>query len=360
MNYLKVENISFAYQKNNLIFKDVSLEIKSKEFDGHIAAIMGSSGCGKSTLFKLILDIEKNYSGQITTFPNQPIISYVPQETVLFEHLSPLQNARYFEKISNYKSKFNNDLFNQVCSILELNDILKNVKTVLEMSGGQRQRLSLLRALSINPDFLLLDEPCNGLDAEVKETFLHKLREITVEYGLFVLYITHHKIEAQLIADEVIYMIKDNKNNFVNKIVQGNIQEFISKPPAIEAAKVFNFPELNILCVKVNENGDIQLVNNKLEIKDEKTFYLALNLNTIQLSDESGFLFEIIAKSPMYALIKNKEHGIVLTLKTNQLNNRNISDNVFILIKGKALKYDINGFLTETIILDNNKIISSY
>ena len=259
MKSLEFKNCSFGYNKNKFVFEDISLEIKSDDTTGYVSAIMGASGCGKTTLLKLILEVEKPFSGQIIKEPTQPVISYVPQDAMLFEHLTPLQNARYFEMINNYKPRFCNKLFDQVSTILELDCILNKSKSIYELSGGERQRLSLLRALSIQPDMLLLDEPLTGLDADVKKEFLIKLREITLQYKLLVLYVTHNNMEPQLIADEIVYMIEDEKQNVIKNISQNDIIEFIRRPPSLEAAKVFKYPDLNILYCTLDNENNIQL-----------------------------------------------------------------------------------------------------
>ena len=210
MKSLSFNNISFGYNHDTPIFKDLNLEIKAKQ--GHVVALMGASGSGKSTLLKLILENEKPQTGSIKFDMSNPVIAYLPQEPVLFEHLTPMQNARYFQRSSYYKKHFNENLFWELITSLNIQDVLEKSKSVLELSGGQRQRLSLLRALSIQPDLLLLDEPTNGLDATVKLQFLNKLREVVLKYGLMVIYVTHHKLETELIADEVIYISSNSKS----------------------------------------------------------------------------------------------------------------------------------------------------
>ena len=176
MKFISFENITFGYRKNDPIFKDLSFKISGSDSGrGHVIALMGASGTGKSTLFKLILQTEKIQNGAISFDKKEPVIAYLPQEPVLFEHLSPKQNARYFERSSYFKKRFNESLYNELIHSLNIDDVLKETRSVLEMSGGQRQRLSLLRALSIQPDFLLLDEPTTGLDAEGKTTVFEQI-----------------------------------------------------------------------------------------------------------------------------------------------------------------------------------------
>lgn len=344
---LKFKNVTFAYSNDKTVLSNISFEAINHDTTqlGHVTAIMGESGAGKSTILKLLLGIETNYTGEIITNPKQPIISYVPQEALLFEHLTPLQNARYFENISNYKTNFNLTLFNSLVETLDLNEVLR-AKSVNEISGGQRQRLSLLRALSIKPHFLLLDEPCTGLDADVKIQFLYKLRQLVKEYDLFVIYITHHQDEAKLIADEVVYLSKDRSTNSVNKIAKGTITEFIEQTPTIESAKVFHFPDLNILHFR-STDAKVHLS------KEQSGNCIAFKSDFLAFNNECGFEFEVIAKSAVYNQIKLQESANILIVK-----NKNISNFKYCTLEGQCVEYDSQGFFLRKLQVSQNKIIS--
>lgn len=165
---IELRDISFRYSRDVPLFDGLSVRFASQSQRGHVSAIMGPSGCGKTTLLKLIAGIECPQSGSVHTEPPEPCVSYLPQTVVLFDHLSPMENARLFQTVSARRSRFDERRFSTLSETLGVAEILRTSKSVREISGGQRQRLSLLRALSVNPDFLLLDEPCIGLDAEVK------------------------------------------------------------------------------------------------------------------------------------------------------------------------------------------------
>src|ERR1700761_9223999 len=107
MQSIKFENVGFGYRKGQKIFRDLSFGISNSYFsgNGYVVVLMGASGSGKSTLLKLMLQTEKPQEGQVV-FGTQPVMSYLPQEPVLFDHLSPLNNARYFSTIAHYKGRF--------------------------------------------------------------------------------------------------------------------------------------------------------------------------------------------------------------------------------------------------------------
>jgi len=335
MKSIQIDNISFSYKKGNPVFRDFSLQMTQEEGKGKVTVIMGSSGSGKSTLMKLLLGIEQPLTGSIRMNPANPVFSYVPQEPVLFEHLSIKDNARYFQFAGAFKNRFNEELYNGLVKSLGLEEVVNAKKTVLELSGGQKQRLSLLRALSIEPDFLLLDEPCNGLDAEVKRSFLNKLREITQQHGLAVLYITHHKLEAQLIADEVVYLVQDRKISVVNYAAQGSFMEFMDKPPVLEAAYLFRFSDIKVLPVKPDTNGNMVIANNEAEA----TEHWLVEDSKIELNTDNGFPFKVVSKSALYTVIRNEEAGVEWMLLNKSIPELNINDKINIALSGIETKY---------------------
>ncbi len=336
MKSISIKNISFSYKKGAPVFQNFSLQMMQEGKTGKVTAIMGSSGSGKSTLMKLLLNIEKPLSGTISMDPVNPVFSYVPQEAVLFEHLSIKNNARYFQFAGAFKRRFNESLYEELVKSLGLEEVVNSKKSVLELSGGQKQRLSLLRALSIEPDFLLLDEPCNGLDAEVKRSFLNKLREITQRYGLSVLYITHHKLETQLIADEVVYLVQDKKTHVVNQAAQGSIIEFMERPPVLEAAYLFRFPDVKVLPVKPDRTGKMIIANND----DEATEYWLVDDDDIRFETQNGYIFKVASKSAVYTVIKNESAGVEWMMPSNKFNDATLGSSIFINIRDTKLIYN--------------------
>ncbi|HVV06863.1 MAG TPA: ABC transporter ATP-binding protein [Puia sp.] len=257
MSYLQLDNISFGYPEKDILFQDLSATFQNPNKNkGYAIALMGASGSGKSTLLGLMMKTLKPHRGRITSLPAEPVISYVPQEPVLFEHLSPLENARYFSKIASYKKMFDEALFTFLVGALGMEGVLYKAGKVHELSGGEKQRIQLLRALSIKPDILLLDEPTTGLDADIKLQFLNELREIIVSHKVLAIYVTHHKTEAEFIADEVAFLVKKDRQP-MGHIFQGPLFEFVTRPPVLEGIKIFNYPHPNILKVGWDGRGKI-------------------------------------------------------------------------------------------------------
>lgn len=345
-------DVNFGYKKNELLFKNFSFEFTNPFTDkGYIYALMGSSGSGKSTMLKLILETVKPHSGKLKLYPDNPVVSYLPQEAILFEHLSPLENAMFFKNTSNLKKHFDNNLFLQLVEALDMHTTLKQSKSIDELSGGQRQRISLIRALSIRPNIILLDEPTNGLDSEIKLQFLHQLREIIIKHNLLAIYITHNKIEAEIIGDAIAYLYFDIQNNN-RKVYSNDILSFIKKPPILEARKIFQYPISNILKVHF-ENNELKFFNSdKFE-----TFYLSIEEKNIEFSQTHGFDFETEGTNSIYTRIIFSDGQQLLINNKKLLQSSEQISSYRINFTGDFLRYNSSKRYEDSIKLQNNKIV---
>lgn len=237
---IQFNNISFGYGDAN-IFESLNWNIESPTVSKkHIHCVLGPSGFGKTTLFKLILGIENAQKGTIEIDINK--IAYVPQEPVLFDHLSIKENATFFKRIKAKRNQFDQTIFDKYTDVLNVSDLLTSKNKISELSGGQKRRISLLKALSLNPDILLLDEPTTGLDTSVKLDFLDAIKKIAKELNILVLYVTHHLEEAQVIADQVHYLTKNN-HGVIDAIYSDSYVNFIKNPPNKDATIMVCYPE---------------------------------------------------------------------------------------------------------------------
>lgn len=238
---IQFKDLSFSYNGRNAIFKNLTWDIGDPGEGNYLHFVLGPSGHGKSTLFKLILGIIAPQRGAASA-GNKARMAYVPQEPVLFEHLSIYDNATFFKNIRARKKEFDIARFGEFAKVLGLDkELLRSNKSVSQLSGGQRRKLSLLKALSLNPNILLLDEPTTGLDAQVKMELLQQLKSLAHKHGILVLYITHHFEEARLIGDKIHYLMK-TANGAIDNISTQTVQEFKRSPPCLEAAYLVDFP----------------------------------------------------------------------------------------------------------------------
>lgn len=341
MKSISIKNLNFSYRSGKQIFKDLNLQILNDQTRGKIVALMGPSGVGKTTLMKILLGMQKKKSGQIEIVPPDIMTSYVPQEAVLFEHLSPLENAKMFKHTRNLKASFDENIFHEIAAGLDILDVLKSRKKVTELSGGQVQRLSLLRAMSIRPDFLLLDEPCTGLDPEVKRKFLFKLKELASLHDLLVLYVTHHIDEAEIIADEVLYLHSQNELGIIDQVSHLKLSQFMAAPPSLEAARNRFFPGPNIL------KGEIK--NGRFSPSADGIEYILLRAENLVASPK-GIFIQKIMESDLYYFFEEAESNQVFSFqKTASLHDLNRFEMV-----GKVLVYDHLGNFDRIAALKNN------
>jgi len=185
-NILEVKNLSFGYTKDSLLFDDLSITLKK----GEIKAIVGASGAGKSTLFELILGNLKPINGTISSASvsevfQDPYSSFHPSYSLL----NQIKDVAPLSKIDEILKSIN----------LEYELLLKLPH---ELSGGQLQRASILRAMLMRPSLMLLDEPTSALDNVIQLEVMSLLMNSLDEMGM--LLITHDLELAKWCADEVI------------------------------------------------------------------------------------------------------------------------------------------------------------
>jgi molybdate transport system ATP-binding protein len=172
------------------------------ELKGPVTAICGASGSGKTSLLQSIAGLLPSRKillrGKELSFlpPHQRGIGFVPQGDSLFPHLSVGENLEYGGKWR----------FDEVISVLELSPLLS--RKPRSLSGGERRRVAVGRALCSRPTLLLLDEPLTGLDLPLKERVLSYLSRIHREFSLPVLYVSHQPEEILEMAQEGILLEK--------------------------------------------------------------------------------------------------------------------------------------------------------
>lgn len=349
MTTIYFKQVSFGYKPNKPVIKNATFAFQTKESErGYVVAIMGSSGSGKSTLLRLTAGLERPNEGQVSTDPINPIMSYVPQDPVLFEHLSPLENARYFQNISAYQGKFIEESFAEVRDTLGLEKIL-TTPDVGSLSGGERQRISLLRALSVRPDLLLMDEPLTGLDAHIKLDLLQKLRWILSRQPMLVLYVTHHPSEALLIADEIVYILKQQSSPTASDIIRGPVKEFVEKPAVLEAARLFSDVPLNVLICRRLDSNTLEVAtdphagrSHSLKIDE---VYLAFKPAVIR-SGNTGLPVLKTGNTPIYTYV-TMQNGSALTLEGD--NGHGDAERLKVTLQGPALVYGPDGTNVEAV-----------
>ncbi len=205
---LSISNISKTYKKNNIkALSDISFECEK----GSVFSILGSSGSGKSTLLRLIAGLESSDYGQIILNdeilnsnlkfiqPENRDIDIVFQDFSLFPNMTVKENI-FFGKNAHKNKSMLQDLIN----ITHIKEILNRYPH--EISGGQAQRVAIVRSLGNNPLLLLMDEPLSQLDNNLKQDIRDELITIFKTYGITVLITTHDIDDAFYMSDKSIIL----------------------------------------------------------------------------------------------------------------------------------------------------------
>ena len=205
---LIIKSLDFSYQ-NEEVFKDLNLKFNS----GILNLISGPSGSGKTTLLNLIAGLEKPSSGLIMlddniqssidkfVEPEKRNIGFIFQDFALFPHLTVWQNVGFGI------SKNNEGIREKACDLLSKVGLSsKSDKYPHELSGGEQQRVALIRALAPKPRIMLMDEPFSGLDKRLRDDIRDETLDILKSEETAVLLVTHEPEEAMKMADEIALM----------------------------------------------------------------------------------------------------------------------------------------------------------
>jgi len=202
---VEFKNVSKRYGGVTAV-DDISFRID----DGTLTTLLGPSGCGKTTTLRLIAGLEMVSAGTITiggrdvtSAPaSERDVSMVFQSYALFPHMNVLENVAYGPSVSGDKAA--KDKAHEKLRMVGLDQFGSRMPS--ELSGGQQQRVAVARALVLEPQVLLFDEPLSNLDAKLRRRVREEIRELQQSLSLTVLYVTHDQEEALAVSDHIIVM----------------------------------------------------------------------------------------------------------------------------------------------------------
>ena len=205
---LELRNVSMVYSQRGKPFaavRDVSLQVEAGQF----ISIVGASGCGKTTLLRIVDGLTTPTRGQVWVDGQAvnrpgPDRGFVFQQDALFPWRTLLDNVIFGLEIQGRSRKESRERAAGLLSLVGLNGFEHHFPH--ELSGGMRQRANLARALTIDPDVLLMDEPFASLDAQTREIMQAELLRIWRSNRKTVLFVTHQIDEAVYLADRVVVM----------------------------------------------------------------------------------------------------------------------------------------------------------
>ncbi|HVB10483.1 MAG TPA: ABC transporter ATP-binding protein [Bacillota bacterium] len=187
----------------------LSMELR----EGELLAVLGPSGCGKTTTLRLIAGFERPDGGEVY-FGDRPVSALPPerrdigmvfQNYALFPHLTVWQNVAFGLQMRHLPRVEVARRTAEILGRVQLGGMEDRYPR--QLSGGQQQRTALARALVINPQILLLDEPLANLDAKLREEMRFFIRSLQRDLGITALYVTHDQAEAMVLADRILVMM---------------------------------------------------------------------------------------------------------------------------------------------------------
>ena len=195
-------------QAGGFQLRDLSMEIPT----GSHTALMGRTGSGKTTLLEGICGLRSIRSGsiwigdrEVTNLPpGQRGIGLVPQDGALFDHLTVRQHLEFALEVRGWVPERRDTRSRELAEWLSLTPLLDRLPA--GMSGGERQRVALGRALAFHPPVLCLDEPLSALDDQTRGEIVAVLTEIRNRTGITILHITHNRSEAERLADRILHL----------------------------------------------------------------------------------------------------------------------------------------------------------
>lgn len=186
----------------SVVLDGIDLAVEAGEF----VAVLGRSGSGKSTLLRVLAGLESLSSGTVSwpASGEQPHIGVVFQDALLMPWLTVLGNVSYARRFARRRSGFDADYAAELMRRFGVDELADRYPD--QLSGGQAQRVAILRAVATRPQLLLLDEPFSALDPATRADLQQWLTTLTTELGVTVLLVTHDVEEALALAQRVVLL----------------------------------------------------------------------------------------------------------------------------------------------------------
>ncbi len=234
---IKYENVSLTYPESGKAIDNINFEIE----DGELFVIVGPSGSGKTTTLKLINRLLRETEGQIffdgsdiNSFDLRELrlnIGYVLQGIALFPNMTVAENIAIIPEMKNMNKadiiKRTDELLNEV----GLDPDIYRDRLPSDLSGGEKQRIGILRAIIANPKVLLMDEPFSALDPISRRDLQDLIIDLQKSYKITTVFVTHDMSEALRVADRICIM-QDGKIVQIGKgkeIIENPANKFVSQ-----------------------------------------------------------------------------------------------------------------------------------
>ncbi len=252
MTTLTMEKVTKQFGRNVIAVKDFDLKVKDQEF----LVLLGPSGCGKTTAMRMVAGLEEVTSGQIFLGdrnitdlpPRKRNVSMIFQNYAVWPHMTVYENIAYALKLKNMDKQSIDLVVQKTSGMAKIDNLLERYPS--QLSGGQQQRVAVARAIAVNPDIFLMDEPLSNLDAKLRVSMRTELKTIHHKAGATTVFVTHDQSEAMSMADRIVIM-KDGE------VVQiGTPDDVYHRSNSLFVADFIGTPPTNFLKVVIKKDQE--------------------------------------------------------------------------------------------------------
>lgn len=288
MSELTITSLKKGYDKRHPVFQDLNFHIENKCF----FVILGPSGCGKTTLLQIIAGLIKADEGDVLIddksmkdkIPSERNIAMVFQDSSLFEHMRVFDNIALGLKYQGCDEKEISQRVEEAAKILSIKDLLN--RKASSLSGGEKQRVSIARAIVRRPKLFLMDEPLSSLDTMLKIQLRKDIRTLYEKLDATFLYVTHDQNEAMSLGDEMLLM---NEGSIVQI---GKPQDIYHNPSSLFAAQFLSNPKAAEIPVFVKEQ-ELYILQERCRCSLADGHYTAIiRSKNIHKDDEKNYDFQ--------------------------------------------------------------------
>ena len=310
---LRFEHVSLSYGSQKIL-DDLSFEIQ----EGQMAVLIGPSGCGKTTTLKMINRLIEPSAGKI--YLNEEDITakdkvelrrhigYVIQQIGLFPNMTVAQNICVVPTLLKYSKEECDKIVHSLLELVNMPYEQYAHKYPSEMSGGQQQRIGILRALAASPPIVLMDEPFSALDPMTRRTLQQEVRSLQQKLNKTIVFVSHDMSEALKLADIIIFMAAGeivqmaSPEEMLEHPANDLVRTFMGKhTPDTAPSKVESFMRTNVFSVR-KDRGVLECAErmargsvDTLLVTDEQNRYLG----TISIGDIRHWGRELTSIEPL-------------------------------------------------------------
>ncbi|MCH7525533.1 MAG: sn-glycerol-3-phosphate ABC transporter ATP-binding protein UgpC [Bacteroidetes bacterium] len=264
MGEVILSNIRKTYKGGAEVVKGINFTVKDKEF----VVIVGPSGCGKSTVLRMIAGLEEITEGELfigntkvnDVSASERGIAMVFQNYALYPHMNSYENMAFGLKIKKVAKEEIKERVMAAAKILNVEQLLDRKPG--KMSGGERQRIAIGRAIVRRPEVFLFDEPLSNLDAKLRGKMRIELAKLHKKLDTTMIYVTHDQVEAMTLGERIIVM-KDGEIMQIAAPI-----DLFNDPKNKFVAEFIGSPQMNFIDGKIEVQGDKIIFKDKNENKN--------------------------------------------------------------------------------------------